>query len=127
VGALQNSTYGVFPFFTPSKMKESLTRLGLAERYTFDRPVPTPRPVILHDFTAINVAFNDPVRFKSAYDMKKLGNGYGFIIAMDDRAQHDADKAMALHAMFPTKESLANYAKWYREMTIKQIKEKSWK
>ena len=69
-------------------MKDSLTRLGIADRYTFVRPTPAPKSVILNDFTAINYAFNDPVRFKSAYEMKKLGNGYGFIIAMDDKAQY---------------------------------------
>jgi linoleate 10R-lipoxygenase len=83
----QNTVYGVFPFFTPVKMKDSLTKQGLAERYTFDRPVPERTPVVLNTFQAIKAVFNDPTHFKAVYDMKKLGNGYGFIIAMDDKAQ----------------------------------------
>jgi cytochrome P450 len=122
-----NNVYGVFPFFTPTKMKESLTRLGIADRYTFDRPVPTRKPVILNTFTGINVVFNAPTKFRNVYDMKKLGDGYGCVLAMDDNPQHDADKAVVMHALFPTKDSIASYAQWYREMTAKQIKEKSWK
>jgi linoleate 10R-lipoxygenase len=68
-------------------MKETLTRLKLAERYTFDRPVPAVEPIILNDLAAIKHAFNDPEHFKTGYSMDKLGNGYGFMITMDDRTK----------------------------------------
>ncbi|KAF8516240.1 heme peroxidase [Gautieria morchelliformis] len=122
-----NSTYTTFPFFTPATMQASLTRQGLAANYTFTRPVATPVPVVLNTFTGIKTVFNDPARFKAPYDMKGLGGGYGFILVFDDKQKHDADKALALHALFPTKDSLAEYRTWYREQTAQRIKTRSWK
>ena len=69
-------------------MKESLTRLGIANQYTFDRPVPSPETIVLNDFAAINFVLDDPVHFNNLYDaLKGLGNGYGYFLAMDDKAQ----------------------------------------
>jgi linoleate 10R-lipoxygenase len=67
-------------------MKDSLTKQDIADRYTFERPTPDRLPVVLNTFQAIKTVFNDPTRFKAVYDLKKLGNGYGFILAMDDKA-----------------------------------------
>ena len=69
-------------------MKESLTRLGIADQYTFDRPAPVPETVALNDFAAINFVFNNPVHFNNLYDaLNGLGNGYGYLLAMDDKAR----------------------------------------
>lgn len=91
---IQNSTYGCFPFFTPKKMQESLTRQGIANQYTFTRPVATCVPKVLNTFTGIKYVFNDPARFKTVYDMNGLGDGYGFMLNFDEPAKHDADKAL---------------------------------
>lgn len=80
----QNSVYGVFPFFTPQKMKESLTKQGIVAQYIFDRPVATVIPKVLNTFTGIKYVFGDPARFKTVYDMKGLGGGYGFILTFDE-------------------------------------------
>ncbi|KAF8579879.1 heme peroxidase [Ramaria rubella] len=122
-----NSSYTTFPFFTPATMKASLTHQGIADRYTFTRPVASPIPKILNTFTGIKTVFNDPSRFKAPYDMSGLGEGYGFILVFDEKAKHDADKALALHALFPTKDSLTEYSEWYREQTKQKIQERSWK
>ncbi|KAJ7078001.1 heme peroxidase [Mycena belliarum] len=122
-----NSVYGCFPFFTPQKMKQSLTAQGLAAKYTFDRPVPAPQPKVLSTFTGIKYVFNDPARFPTVYDMKGLGNGYGFLLCFDQAAKHDPDRALALHALFPTESSLSQYRQWYRDSVTQLIKERSWK
>ena len=75
-------------------MQASLTRLKMASRYTFTRPVPARVPVVLSTFTGIKAVFNDPARFKAPYDMSGLGGGYGFILVFDDKDKHDADKAL---------------------------------
>ncbi|KAJ3760774.1 heme peroxidase [Lentinula raphanica] len=122
-----NSVYACYPFFTPQKMKDSLTRQKIADRYTFTRPVPAKIPKVLNTFTGIKTVFNDPARFHTAYEMSGLGNGYGFMLAFDaDVKKHDADKALALHALFPTQDSLDSYRRWYRENAIQRIKERSW-
>ncbi|KAJ6583033.1 heme peroxidase [Mycena vulgaris] len=122
-----NSVYGCFPFFTPQKMKESLTAQGIVARYTFDRPVPTPQPKVLNTFTGIKYVFNDPVRFPTLYDMKGLGNGYGFLLCFNEAAKYDPDRALALHALFPTENSLGEYRNWYRDSVTQLINERSWK
>ncbi|KAJ7923789.1 heme peroxidase [Mycena leptocephala] len=120
-----NSVYGCFPFFTPQKMKQSLTAQGLAADYTFDRPVPAPEPKVLNTFAGIKYVFNDPVRFPTVYDMAGLGNGYGFMLCFDQAAKHDPDRGLALHALFPTESSLSQYRVWYRDSTAQLIKERS--
>ncbi|KAJ6607611.1 heme peroxidase [Mycena sp. CBHHK59/15] len=122
-----NSVYGCFPFFTPQKMKTSLTTQGIAANYTFERPVATPQPKVLNTFTGIKYVFNDPARFPTVYDMKGLGNGYGFLLCFDQPAKHDPDRALALHALFPSQDSLNQYRTWYRDSNIRLIKERSWK
>ncbi|KAJ7340010.1 heme peroxidase, partial [Mycena albidolilacea] len=121
------SVYGCFPFFTPRKMKDSLTAQGIAAQYTFDRPIPARVPKILNTFTGIKYVFNDPTRFRTVYDMKGLGGGYGFFLAFDEALKHDTDRAWALHTLFPSKSSLAEYRAWYRDSVIKKINERSWK
>ncbi|KAF8209473.1 heme peroxidase [Mycena galopus ATCC 62051] len=122
-----NSVYGCFPFFTPQKMKDSLTKQGIAANYTFTRPVPAPQPKVLSTFTGIKYVFNDPTRFPTVYDMKGLGNGYGFMLCFDQATKHDPDRALALHALFPTESSLSQYRTWYRDSVTQLIKERSWK
>ncbi|KAJ7619752.1 hypothetical protein B0H17DRAFT_1219696 [Mycena rosella] len=119
-----NSIYGCFPFFIPEKMRQSLTAQGLSGDYRFERPTPTREVKILNTCTGIKYVLNDPARFPTVYDMK--GGGYGFFLCFDEAAQHSPDRAQALHALFPSDQSLTEYREWYRESTIQKIKERSW-
>ncbi|KAF5372318.1 hypothetical protein D9615_009241 [Tricholomella constricta] len=118
-----NSVYSCFPFFTPSKMKVSLAAQKLEARYTFDRPVLVPEAKILNTFTGIKHVFSDPSRFNVIYEKY----GYGSFVNTDEVVKHDTDKAMTMHAVFPTPDSLSNYVAWYKEATEKYLKEKSFK
>ncbi|KAJ7103706.1 heme peroxidase [Mycena crocata] len=123
-----NSVYSCYPLFTPHKMKESLTAQGIAHKYTFERPVPARAPKILKTFTGIKHVFNDPARFITVYeDLKSVGEGYGFFLGFDNPAKHDPDRALAVHAFFPTENSVDEYRKWYRDSVAQKIKERSWK
>ncbi|KAG5636744.1 hypothetical protein H0H81_007002 [Sphagnurus paluster] len=117
-----NSVYSLFPFFTPSKMKTSLTAQKLTAKYTFDRPKALPVPKILNTFTGIKEVWSDPTRFKVIYEIY----GYGSILMFDDIAKHDNDRAMVLHALFPDKDSLNQHAAWIAAATKAKIQEKSW-
>ena len=68
-------------------MKESLNKQNIADRYTYTRPVPTRIPKVLNTFTGIKYVFNDPSRFNTVYDLKGLGNGYGFMLVFDEAAK----------------------------------------
>jgi linoleate 10R-lipoxygenase len=65
-------------------MKGSLTRLGIAEQYTFGRPSALPECKILTTFTGIKYACGDPTRFKVIYE--KIG--YGSILMFDEIAKY---------------------------------------
>lgn len=65
-------------------MQDSLTKQGIASNYTFTRPVTAPIPKVLNTFTGIKYVFNDPTKFHTVYDMKGLGDGYGFLLAFDE-------------------------------------------
>ncbi|KAF8628091.1 hypothetical protein AX15_004094 [Amanita polypyramis BW_CC] len=126
-----NSVYGIFPFFTPQKMKDTLKRKSLLDRpdkpYNFTRPKPPPIPKFIDNFTAIDFVFNNPDKFVSGYNLSGLGNGHGFMMAIDEKQKHDNDKLLAKQATLGTTELFNDYVKWFREITIKEIKAQSWK
>jgi len=64
-------------------MKASLTRQGIASKYTFDPPVALRAPKILNTFTGIKTAFSDPTRFRVIYEKY----GYGSFLMFDDIAK----------------------------------------
>ncbi|TFK63860.1 heme peroxidase [Pluteus cervinus] len=121
-----NSVYTCFPFFTPQKMKDSLTKQGTVAQYTFNRPATAVVPKVLNTFTAIKTVFNASTKFHTVYEMQALGNGYGFMLIFDDPGKHDPDRTLALHALFPTTQSLDDYNKWYKDSVTQKIKDKSW-
>ncbi|KAJ7436075.1 heme peroxidase [Mycena galericulata] len=126
-----NSVYACYPLFTPQKMRQSLTAQGIADKYTFERPVPAPQPKILKTFIGIKQVFNDPARFFTIYeDLSHIGGGYGNFLCFEDplkNVAHNTDRALAVHALFPSEDSLAGYRQWYRDSTIQKIKERTWK
>jgi linoleate 10R-lipoxygenase len=64
-------------------MKDSLTKQGLAYKYTFDHPSTLSVPKVLNTFTGIKAVFSDPARFKVLYEK----SGYGSIMMFDEMAQ----------------------------------------
>ena len=76
----QNSVYSLYPFFTPQKMRDSLTRQKIEQKYTFDRPETLPVTKVLSTFAGIKTVFNDPTRFNVIYEKK----GYGSPLMFDE-------------------------------------------
>ncbi|KAG6861378.1 hypothetical protein C0995_000784 [Termitomyces sp. Mi166 len=117
-----NSVYSLYPFFTPQKMRESLTRRKIDKKYTFERPQTLPVTKILTTFAGIKTVLSDPSRFNIIYE-----HSYGSPLLFDEAKMHDADKAMVIHALFPNKESLDRHASTTAASVMTQIKQKSWK
>ena len=124
-----NSVYALFPFFTPAATRDNLTKLGLADKYAFDRPVTQPVPKVLNTLTGIRHVFADPSKFVQIYtdDMKALTRGYGFMLVFDQPAKHDKDRAFCWHALVPDMNTMNGYTKWYKDMTEQLIAEKQFK
>jgi hypothetical protein len=64
-----SSAYTCFPFFTP-KMKASLTRQGIAGKYTFTHPVPVSVPDILNISLASGLSSVTPPTSRSHMESK---------------------------------------------------------
>ncbi|KAF8630607.1 hypothetical protein AX15_002834 [Amanita polypyramis BW_CC] len=123
-----NSVYGCFPFSTPQKMKESLTKQGIADRYTFDRPTPVIIPKILDSSTSIRHVMNEPETFPPVYELRVIQDEQEFQLSVESGIDYKApDKIFALEALFPNKDALQRHGEWFRESISRKIKERSWK
>lgn len=119
-----NSAWALFPFSTPETTRNNLTRLRLADKYSFERPTAQPIPKVVDTIQGIKAVFGDNMTFRTSYTtMAMLTEGYGFFLCFDaDRKQqcvhpwlfisprsctdvwhginrHDTDKAWAWHAL----------------------------
>ncbi|KAI0071441.1 heme peroxidase [Panus rudis PR-1116 ss-1] len=123
-----NSAYTLFPFFTPEVTRKNLTKLGIVDEYTFERPKPGPIPKVVDTLKGIDYVFSDNNKSKTVYgaNLRMLTRGYGFYLAIDGKEQHDTDRAQMMHALCPSKASVTEYATWYKQMIINKIKENSY-
>ena len=123
----QDNVYGLFPFFIPEVTKQNLTKLGIADKYKYNRPIATPVPKVLNTLTGIRYVFNDFNRFKVIYkaDMEMLTEGYGFMLTFDEQKKHDTDKAMVWHALLPDLNVYKQNVEWFKNKTKEMLKEKS--
>jgi linoleate 10R-lipoxygenase len=122
-----NSTYLCFPFFTPN-----LTRQGIADTYTFTRPVPVSLPNILNTSLASRPSpGSHPLRGPICDEKPRQDADLPLVsvlIIADIVARSDAyTNIVDLHAIFTKRDSLLSLAKWYGELVTKKIEETSWK
>ncbi|CAL1708758.1 unnamed protein product [Somion occarium] len=124
-----NNVYALFPFFTPEVTRQNLTKLGVADQYSYDRPKAQPIPKVVDTLAGIRYVFADYQKFKTTYgdDMRMLTNGYGFFLVFDEQPKHETDRGQLLHALFPEPASLTAYTSWYKEKTIEFVLEHSYK
>lgn len=85
-----NSTYSLFPFYTPAAMKDNLTKLGIAGQYSGldgKRPQPQPIPKVVDTIEGLVYVLADPEKYGNPYtvDMKLLTEDYGFFLNFDEQ------------------------------------------
>ena len=61
---MQNSVYGLFPFFTPGIMKTHLQTLDVEKSYAFERPVAKPLEKIVDAVGDIQAILADEARYR---------------------------------------------------------------
>lgn len=61
----QNNVYGMFPFFTPDVTKTNLSKLGIADQYTFERPVAKPVEKIVDNVKDIGAILKDATGYRT--------------------------------------------------------------
>lgn len=121
-----NNVYGLFPFSVPAATKDNLTKLGIADKYDYTRPVPQPVPKVLNTLTGIRHVFSDSTKYIQTYtkDMTMLTRNYGFMLVFDEQAKHDRDLAFCWHALVPDQATMKEYTQWYKDTTIRLLNEK---
>lgn len=62
--SVQNSVYGLFPFFTPGIMKTHLQTLGVDKSYAFERPLAKPVEKIVDAVEDIQAILADKARYR---------------------------------------------------------------
>ncbi|CCO35794.1 hypothetical protein BN14_09914 [Rhizoctonia solani AG-1 IB] len=124
-----NSTYGLFPFFTPETTKQNLTKLKIADQYDFKRPSEAPIPKPLNNFTAIKHVSNDVTKYKVPYgpDMRYLTYDRGMFLIFDEQPLHDNDRQLAFHALYPSNDVVKGHADYYSKKVRELIGCKSYK
>ncbi|OBZ79068.1 Psi-producing oxygenase A [Grifola frondosa] len=125
----QKSVYGLFPFFIPEVTRQNLTKLGLVDQYSFERPVAKPAHKTVETLPGIQSVLGDVKKFQTPYgeNMRALTKGVGFFAAFDEKTARDKDQAAVLNALFPNQDSSTQCAFWFREKVQALIKESSFK
>ena len=62
-----DSVFTWFALMTPEAMKDNLSKLGIAEQYSFDRPGVAPKPHVVESFTGIKAILEDIETFVAPY------------------------------------------------------------
>jgi linoleate 10R-lipoxygenase len=113
-----NNIFSLFPFFTPSTMNVNLRKQGIADQYTFDRPVAIMESKVLNTFTAIDYVFEDGMRFKRV----SMTDGSG-----DDNTYDPSTHSKAIQALFWSNDSVSQYKEWYGQNLSEKIRKSSWR
>ncbi|CAE6469047.1 unnamed protein product [Rhizoctonia solani] len=122
-----NSAYSLFPFFTPSATKENLTRLKLADKYDFERPVATPPSKVINSLSGIKHVLGNPSKYKSLHGLKMgyVTNQNGVFLAFDERPHQATERSIVLRALFPGQDDLDKHARYYQEAVRSLIQAES--
>ncbi|GJN92760.1 hypothetical protein Rhopal_005798-T1 [Rhodotorula paludigena] len=123
-----NSVHALFPFSTPETMRKILTKNGVVDKYSFERPAPVPPIHSVSTYKACLGVLADPTTFGTIYDepIKACSNDYGYFIAIDDDQEaHKRDRAIQSKALFVDgwQKTMADF---YRNKTKELIDECSW-
>ncbi|CUA76356.1 prostaglandin-endoperoxide synthase 2 [Rhizoctonia solani] len=121
-----NSAYSMFPFFTPSATKENLTRLKLADKYTFERPVATPIPKVINSVSGIRYIHSNISKYTSLHGLKMGYVTYpkGALLVLDEESQQAVD-SIVLRTLFPGKDDLEKHARYYQKTVQSLLQAKS--
>lgn len=96
--AKYNLPFHSFPFITPKEMEHWLTKMELADQYTFTAPVIKPlRPVVtVHSSAAVAHVLNDASTFGTMYSdaLKALTKENDFFVAFNDPLRHRHTQTM---------------------------------
>nr|KMM65017.1 linoleate diol synthase [Coccidioides posadasii RMSCC 3488] len=97
-----DSVYAHFPFVIPSENKKILSDLGLAEKYSWERPGAVPHPTVILSHGACNAILHNKEDFKITWGEKvkhlmarnSIPYGADFMLSGDEQVHEDSRQMM---------------------------------
>ncbi|KAF8512919.1 linoleate diol synthase [Gautieria morchelliformis] len=123
-----DSVYTWFALMTPEAMKTNLTKLGVAEKYTFSRPDRSEHPHVVNTFSGVSSVLKDRVSFRASYvgRAKEIIPGRGYLLSLDDPVVHKADSELVTSALSGDAALVDKAAQFYLQTTKEMIEENSY-
>ncbi|EFR03879.1 hypothetical protein MGYG_06878 [Nannizzia gypsea CBS 118893] len=129
----RNSVYAHFPFVTPWENSKILSNLGIARKYSWDKPRRVSPPIIFTSHSTCRAVLKNKKDFKVIwgetieYLMKRDGRPFGrdFMLA-GDRPANSASRKMVHDALYIDRwrEEVRDF---YKDITIKLLHSKAYK
>ncbi|KAF8519048.1 linoleate diol synthase [Hysterangium stoloniferum] len=125
----ENSTFTWFPLMTPEAMEKNLTKLGIADKYSFDRPGRAPGPHIVESYAAVNSIVRDRATFHTPYVPRVQqifeNHASGYLASLNDPEQHKADSELLINSLGNDASAMEKAEQFYFDTTQALIKQKS--
>ncbi|KAF8496603.1 hypothetical protein BU17DRAFT_103421 [Hysterangium stoloniferum] len=88
---------------TPEAMEKNLTKLGIADKYSFERPGRAPGPHIVESYAAVNLIVRDRAMFHTPYvpHVQQIfqDRASGYLASLNDPVQHKADSELLINSL----------------------------
>ncbi|KAL6238146.1 Psi-producing oxygenase A [Aspergillus navahoensis] len=128
-----NSIYAHFPLVVPSENEKILKNLGVAEKYSWDKPSRIPHPIFINSHAACMSILNDQETFKVIWGKKieflmrrdKHTYGKDFMLS-GDRPPNAASRKMMGSALYRDKWE-AEVKRFYEQTTLQLLHRNSYK
>ncbi|KIJ55788.1 hypothetical protein M422DRAFT_152180 [Sphaerobolus stellatus SS14] len=123
-----DSVFTWFPLMTPEAMKENLSKLGVSEKYSFERPGVAPKVQVVESFTAIKDILDNNASFTTPYTSraKDVIESRGFLSSLDDFKTHEADRRLLRAAFADDRTTLQKAEAFYFTKTQELIRAQSY-
>ncbi|PGH27261.1 hypothetical protein AJ80_00971 [Polytolypa hystricis UAMH7299] len=129
----QDSVYAHFPFVVPSENKEILSKLGIEDKYSFEKPVRHGHPTMINSHLACKSILENQTDFKVAWGEaiqylmhnNNSPRGRDFMLS-GDSPSNTASREMMGKALHPETWQ-AEVKKFYEYITLKLLHDKSYK
>ncbi|KAF8500049.1 hypothetical protein BU17DRAFT_72152 [Hysterangium stoloniferum] len=119
------------PLFSssPEAMEKNLTKLGIADKYSFERPGRAPGPHIVESYAAVNSIVRDRATFHTSYVPRVQhifeNRASGYLASLNDPVQYKAYSELLINSLANDASALEKAEQFYFDTTQALIKQKS--
>lgn len=129
----QDSIYAHFPMVIPSENQKILMDLGLAEKYSWNRPSRIPQPQFINSHAACTAILGNQVDFKVTWGdtieflMHNSGQPYGKDFMLSGDGPPNAASRKMMEGVLYREKWEAEVKKFYENITVELLRRNSYK